>query len=105
MLFFWTEICVSVNWDERLLEKYMRQWKKMVENQFPPARISSVFKNWFPLIAETVSTCRKKLSSKMMVSIREKNPFFNSRNEGFAQQLVSTRQKKELLQQESLKNI
>ena len=57
----------------------------MVENQFPPARISSVFKNWFPLIAVTVSTCRKKLSSKVMVSTREKNPFFNSRSEGFAQ--------------------
>ena len=35
------------------------------ENQFPPARISSGFKNWFPL---------KKLSNKVTVSIREKNP-------------------------------
>ena len=42
------------------------------ENQFPPARISSVFKNWFPLM--TVSASRKKLSSKVTVSIREKNP-------------------------------
>ena len=43
-----------------------------LENQFPPARISSVFKNWFPLM--TVSASRKKLSSKVTVSIREKNP-------------------------------
>ena len=42
------------------------------ENQFPQARISSVLKNWFPLI--TVSASRKKLSSKVTVSIREKNP-------------------------------
>ena len=42
------------------------------ENQFPQARISSVFKNWFPLM--TVSASRKKLSSKVTVSIREKNP-------------------------------
>ena len=41
-------------------------------NQFPPARISSVFKNWLPLM--TVSASRKKLSSKVTVSIREKNP-------------------------------
>ena len=41
------------------------------ENQFLPVRISSVFKNWFPLMA--VSTSRKKLSSKVKVSIREKN--------------------------------
>ena len=30
ILFFWTEKCVSTNWDDGLLEKYMRQWKKMV---------------------------------------------------------------------------
>ena len=42
------------------------------ENQFPPARISSVFKNWFPVIAVTVSASRKKLSSKVTVFIREK---------------------------------
>ena len=44
------------------------------ENQFPPARISSVFKNWFPLIEVTVSTSRKKLSNKVTVFIREKYP-------------------------------
>ena len=44
------------------------------ENQFPPAIISSVFKNWFPLITLTVSASRKKLSSKVKVFIREKNP-------------------------------
>ena len=42
------------------------------ENQFPSARISSVFKNWFQLI--TVCASRKKLSSKVTVFIREKNP-------------------------------
>ena len=30
------------------------------KNQFPPARTSSVFKNWFPFIALTVSASRKK---------------------------------------------
>ena len=44
------------------------------ENQFPPARISSVFKNWFPVIAVTVSASRKKLSSKVTVFIREEYP-------------------------------
>ena len=44
------------------------------ENQFPPARISSVFKNLFPFIAVTVSASRKKLSSKVTVFIREKYP-------------------------------
>ena len=44
------------------------------ENQFPPARVNSVFKNWFPLITVTVSTCRKKLSIKVTVSIIGKNP-------------------------------
>ena len=43
------------------------------ENQFPPTRISSVFKSWFLLIAVTVSSIRKELSSKVTVSIREKN--------------------------------
>ena len=28
--FFWTEKCVSTSRDEELLEKYLRQWKKMV---------------------------------------------------------------------------
>ena len=44
------------------------------EIQFSPARISSVFKNWFPLIEVMVSASRKKLSSKVTVSIREKTP-------------------------------
>ena len=44
------------------------------ENQFPPARISSAFKNWFPVRAVTVSASRKKLSSKLTVFIREKYP-------------------------------
>ena len=44
------------------------------ENQFPPARISSVYKNWFPLTVVTVSAGRKKLSSKVTVFIWEKNP-------------------------------
>ena len=30
------------------------------ENQFLPARISSGFKNWFPLIAVTASASRKQ---------------------------------------------
>ena len=76
MLFFWTEKYVSANWDEGLLEKYMRQygrkWFPLVRKS--PARISSVFKNWFPLVAVTVSTSRKKLSSKVTVFIREKYP-------------------------------
>ena len=42
------------------------------ENRFPQARISSVFKNWFSPM--TVSARRKKLSSKVTVSIRQKNP-------------------------------
>ena len=46
-------------------------WPK---SQFPPTRITSAFKNWFPFIAVTVSVCRKNLSSKVMVYIREKNP-------------------------------
>ena len=37
------------------------------ENQFPPARISSVFKNWFPLIALTVSASTKNQSNKKQV--------------------------------------
>ena len=28
--FLWTEKCVSTNWNEELLQKYLRQWKKMV---------------------------------------------------------------------------
>ena len=43
------------------------------ENQFPPARISSVFENSFPSMV--VSASRKKLSSKLPVSIRGKNSF------------------------------
>ena len=59
------------------------------ESQFPLARIISfVLKNWSPLIAVTVSASRKKLSSKVTISIREKNA-----NEGFIQKYVSTRQK------------
>ena len=30
ILFFWTENCLSTNSDEGILEKCMRQWKKMV---------------------------------------------------------------------------
>ena len=44
------------------------------ENQFPSARIRSGFKNWFPLIAVTVSASRKKLSNKVTAPIREQNP-------------------------------
>ena len=44
-----------------------------LENQFPPTRISSVFKNWFPLTAVTVSASRKKLSSKGTVFSLERN--------------------------------
>ena len=46
-------------------------WPK---NQFPPARISFVLNNSFPFIAEMVFDSRKKLSSKVKTSIREKNP-------------------------------
>ena len=54
-------------WDNR------RKWFPLAKNQFPPARISSVFKNWFPLIAVAVSAGRKKLSSKLTKKIREKS--------------------------------
>ena len=30
ILSFWNEKCVFTNWDDGLLEKNMRQWKKMV---------------------------------------------------------------------------
>ena len=30
ILFFWTEKYVSANWNEGLLEKCVREWKKMV---------------------------------------------------------------------------
>ena len=42
------------------------------EDQFPPERISSVFKNWFSLM--TVTASRKRLSSKVTFSIRQKHP-------------------------------
>ena len=28
--FFWTEKYVFTSWDEELIEKYLRQWKKLV---------------------------------------------------------------------------
>ena len=46
----------------------------LARNQFPPSRTGFVFKNRFPLIAVTVFASRRKLSSKVTVSIREKNP-------------------------------
>ena len=36
-----------------------------LENEFPLARIRSVFKKWFPLISVKVSVSRKELSSKV----------------------------------------
>ena len=36
-----------------------------LENEFPPARLRSIFKNSFSLILVTVSVSRKELSSKV----------------------------------------
>ena len=76
MLFFRPEKCVSANWDDGLLENIYETMEEngihQPEDQFPPARISSVFKNWFSLI--TVTASRKKLSSKVTFSIRQKHP-------------------------------
>ena len=44
------------------------------ENQFPPARMISVLKNWFPFISVTVSTSRKKLSCKVYDFHYRKSP-------------------------------
>ena len=43
------------------------------KSQFPQARISFVLKTWSPLMAATFSAGRKKLLSKVTVSIREQN--------------------------------
>ena len=76
MLFFRPEKCVSANWDDGLLENIYETMEEngihQPEDQFPPARISSVFKNWFSRI--TVTASRKKLSSKVTFSIRQKHP-------------------------------
>ena len=45
----------------------LKIYETMEERKFP--RIS-----WSPLIAVAISACRKKLSSKVTVSIRETNP-------------------------------
>ena len=44
----------------------------MEENQFPLAKISSVFKNWSPLM-RSVFASRKNLSNKVTCSTIEKN--------------------------------
>ena len=49
-----------------------RKWFPLARNQFALARISYVFKDWFPLIAVMVSASREKFASKVTVSIREK---------------------------------
>ena len=49
-----------------------RKWFPLARKSVSTTRISSVFKNWFPLMA--ISTGRKKLSNKVTVSIRERNP-------------------------------
>ena len=76
------------------------------ENQFPPARISSVFKNWFPLIAVTVSAStlvEKKLSRKVTVLIRKKYPSpIAEMNDSFKNKFPLNR-KKLFLRQESQK--
>ena len=53
---------------------YERKWFPLARKLVLPARISYFFKNWFLLTAVTVSTSRKKLSSKVTVFIREKYP-------------------------------
>ena len=67
------------------------------ENQFPPASISSVFKNWFPFIAV------KPVSSKVTVSIREKNPSPIAGMKESLKNKFPLNRKKSFLQQESLK--
>ena len=47
----------------------------LIKNEFPLARIRSVFKNWFPLISVTVSASRKELSSKVDGFDSRKDPF------------------------------
>ena len=53
------------------------------ENQFPPAIISSVFKNWFSLISVTISVSRKKLSSKLDVFYQKENTPIPGTNDSF----------------------
>ena len=77
LLFFWTEKCVLY------LLRWRTPWKvydtmkengfHYPENEFPPARISSVFKNWSQLMM-SVFDSRKTLSNKVTCSTREKNP-------------------------------
>ena len=71
------------------------------KNQFPLARISFFLKNWFPLTAVTVSAGRKKLSSKVTVSIREKNPPLAGFKDSFKNKF--SRDRKKLSLAESLR--
>ena len=73
------------------------------KNQFPSARISSFFKNWFPFIAVTVSASRKKLSSKVTVSIRERYPSPIARMKDSFKNTFPLDRKKTFPHQESLK--
>ena len=65
-----------------------------LENEFPLARIRSVFKKWFPLISVTVLASRKELSSRWFPLKRKS--LSNSWNEEFIKKYVSTRRKKRL---------
>ena len=67
---------------------------RKLENEFPLARIRSVFKKWFPLISVIVLASRKELSSRRFPLKRKS--FSNSWNEGFVKKYVSTRRKKSL---------
>ena len=75
----------------------------LARNQFPPSRTGFVFKNWFPLIAVTVFASRRKLSSKVTVSIREKNPSPIAGMKESLKNKFPLNRKKSFLQQESLK--
>ena len=65
-----------------------------LENEFPLARIRSVFKRWFPLISVTVLASRKELSSRWFPLKRKS--LSNSWSEEFIKKYVSTRRKKRL---------
>ena len=71
---------------EEILEKYLKQWKKMVSTRkkklVPTCKIKSVFKKRFLLISVTVLVEKRTLKQNRQFSIKRKS-FSNSWNEGF----------------------
>ena len=77
-----------------------RKWFPLARKSFSTSKISSVFKNCFPLMSVTVSGIRKKVSKRRFPL--DKKSFFKSQSERLVQKYVSARRKKKAFTGRSL---